>query len=181
MLQIKYAALHGGKELEAVLKALPDALARNGLSQAGRAGARVLQDQAYIELNAAIKGGGPRPADDVIIKKLRPPKGSGVQVVYGVGPPTRKPWLRWLHDGTRLHLIAARHSRVLRDDQGTYFGIITRHPGTPPIPWLKQAQFASQAAVLAASAVEMRPALAKQVRRLASWKFAKRQLKRIFG
>jgi hypothetical protein len=118
---IKYAAIEGGEELAAVLRALPDALAKNALRSAGLAGAKVLQDAAYVALSSAVKGGGPRQADDVIIKQRRGKKGDAVQAEYAVGPPISNPSLRWLHDGTKAHTISAvmRHGtrRGARDTQ----------------------------------------------------------------
>jgi hypothetical protein len=176
---IKFAQIEGGAELAAVLRGLPDALARNGLRASALAGAKALQNRAYVTLSSAVKSGGPRHADDVIIKQRRSPKGE-VQAVFDVGPPTRKPWLRWLHDGTKPHTIEVRKAKVLSDGD-KLFGRIIHHPGQPPQPWLLQAQFTSAEAVYRAMADKLRPALSKQVKRLVSNKYRSKQLKRIFS
>lgn len=103
---IKFAEIQGGDELAAVLRGLPDALAKNALRAAGMAGAKALQDAAYITLSSAAKGGGPRESNDVIIRQGRSQKGA-MEVLFRVGPPAKKPWLRWLHDGTKPHNISA--------------------------------------------------------------------------
>lgn len=176
---IKFAQIQGGEELAAVMRALPDALARNGLRASGLAGAKTLQDHAYVSLTSAVKSGGPRRADDVIIKQQRSAKGV-MEVAFKVGPPTRKPWLRWLHDGTKPHRIEIRRARVLSDGD-KFFGRVVDHPGQPPLPWLLQAQFTSAEAVYRAMAEKLRPALSKQVKRLVSTKYRNKQLRRIFS
>ena len=176
---IKFAEIQGGEELAAVLRALPDALARNGLRAAGLAGAKALQDAAFVTLTSAVKSGGPRQIDDVIVKQGRSAKGA-MEVLYKVGPPTRKPWLRWLHDGTKPHRIEVRRARVLSDGDKT-FGRVIDHPGQPPQPWLMQAQFTSSIEVYRAMSNKLAPALSKQVKRLVSTKYRNKQLRRIFS
>lgn len=175
---IKYAGIEGGAELAAVLRALPDALAKNALNATARAGATTLQRTAYTYLAMAMKSRSPRD-DDVIIKKRRGKKGEDVQAEYGVGPPTRKPWLRWLHDGTKPHVIERRRAKVLAGTD-TVYGQVVNHPGQPGIPWLRQAQFTSMEDVMKAMAAKIRPALAKQTARLVSQKYRGQQLRRIF-
>lgn len=195
---IKYAQIQGGEELAAVLRALPDALAKNGLRATSLAGAKALQDQAYIELASTVRSGGPRAVDDVLIKQRRSPRGE-MQSIHDVGPPSGKPWLRWLHDGTRAHKISARvkygtrrgvldvaygarNTKVLASQAlDKFFGIEVSHPGQPPRPWLLQAQFKSRDAVYRAMANKIRPALAKQAKRLVSTKYRNKQLRRIFS
>ena len=174
-----HAEITGGREMAAVLRALPDALAKNALNATARAGALQLQRTAYAYLALAMKSRSPRE-DDVIIKKRRGTKGEDVQAVYDVGPSTRKPWLRWLHDGTKPHVIERRRAKVLAGTDKVY-GQVVSHPGQAGIPWLKQAQFVSKDAVMKAMAEKMRPALAKQVKRLVSQKYRGQQLRRIFS
>lgn len=209
--------------MASVLRALPDALARNALNATARAGALKLQSVAYAYLSLAMKSRSARE-DDVVIKKSRAKKGEAVQAEYLVGPNRRKPWLRWLHDGTKPHNISAvvRHGTrrgavdteiapvwlengeamtlrrrgrkvravamraasvlILADKAaGKFFGTSVRHPGQPPQPWLKQAQFVSLEAVMKAMADKIRPALAKQTKRLVSEKYRGQQLRRIFS
>lgn len=172
-----YASIEGGAELAAVLRALPEKLAKNALAQVGRAGALELRDAAMTQLSTSMRRG--VREDDIIIKRERSRKGDDLQVDFGVGPPINKPWLRWLHEGTKPHLIA-RVKAVLTD--GTrIFGDVIRHPGQPPRPYLKQAQFNSRDRVFRVMALKMKVALAKQVKRLVSQKYRSQQLRRIFS
>jgi hypothetical protein len=66
-------------------------------------------------------------------------------------------------------------------DGDSVFGRIVNHPGQPPQPWLLQAQFKSAEAVYRAMAEKIRPALAKQAKRLVSTKYRNAQLRRIFS
>lgn len=176
---IKHAEITGGRELAAVIRGLPDALARNALNATARAGAITLQRRAYAYLSMAMKSRSARE-DDVIIKKSRATKSEAVQAEYKVGPPVRKPWLRWLHDGTKPHAIERRKAKVLAGSDKV-FGQVVNHPGQPGIPWLKQAQFTSLEDVMKAMADKVRPALAKQCKRLVSQKYRGQQFRRIFS
>lgn len=176
---IKSIKIMGGEDLSNVLNGLPDALAKNALRSAALAGARELQSAAYTHLSMVVKSGGPRRADDVIIRSRRSPKGE-VEARYDVGPPTRKPWLRWLHDGTKPHLITARRSTAL-SNQLDYFGVAVRHPGQVSEPWLSAAHFSSADAVLKAMANSISKALSRQVKKLVSTKYRNKQLRRIFS
>lgn len=173
----KSIVLTGDEELAAVLHELPDALAKNALRSCARAGAKVLQDEAYVQLSMVVGLGGPRLADDVVIKQRRIPK-EPIRVQFDVGPPRRKPWLRWLHNGTKPHLIATRKGWLT--DKTSIFGRVVQHPGQPPEPWLTNAQFVSRDPVLKAMAEALVPALSRQARKLRSAKYASKQLKRIF-
>lgn len=48
---------------------------------------------------------------------------------------------KWVHDGTRPHLITARRARVLafQADGRTVFARQVRHPGTRPNPFMRRA------------------------------------------
>lgn len=186
--------IEGAREMSAVLRSLPDALARNALAATARAGATALQGSAFAYLSMAMNRSARE--DDVVIRQRRGDKGDRVQSVYDVGPPRRKPWLRWLHDGTAPHLISAVTKfgtrRGIRDtaygsrdgsalaSRDAIFGRTVQHPGQQSQPWLQQAVFASRDAVMRTMAEKLRPALAKQVRRLVSEKFRGQQLRRFF-
>lgn len=178
--------------MAAVMRALPDALAKNAFDATARAGAQTLQRASYAYLSIAMNRSARE--DDVIIKRRRSEKGQ-VRAEYAVGPPKRKPWLRWLHDGTAPHLISAvtkfRTRRGIRDtaignrEGGTIlasrakiFGRTIQHPGQPPRPWLEQANFAARDQVFRAMAEKLRVALARQTNRLVSSKFRRQQLRR---
>jgi hypothetical protein len=193
--------IEGVKEMAAVMKALPDQLARNALAATARAGAQELQSSGYAYLSMAMNRSARE--DDVVIRQARGEKGDRLQSVYNVGPPKRKPWLRWLHDGTAPHLISSvtkygtrrgvrnvaygvrgvgkfskqTAKRVLASS-ATIFGTTVQHPGQPSRPWLEQAVFASQNRVMKAMAEKLRAALPKQVNRLVSSKFRRQQLRR---
>jgi hypothetical protein len=169
--------IEGAQQMSRVLKRLPDELAKNALSATARAGAQELQRTSYAYLSMAMNRSARE--DDVIIMKRRGKKGDRVEAVYDVGPPRRKPWLRWLHDGTQPHEV--RTTRVLASLRlDKVFGRVVEHPGQPSRPWLKQAQFVSQDSVLKAMADKLRASLPKQVEKLVSSAYRGRQLGRLF-
>jgi len=189
----QFSQMQGGPELAAVLRKLPDQLARNALSSTALTGARTLQSAAYTQLSSYMASRAAQ-SDDVVLKKRRTPREPIVQQ-YDVGPPTSKPWLRWLHNGTKPHIISAlvstgRRSRLrtnvssrafLADKlHDKFFGVAVNHPGQPPRPWLTVAQWQSRDAVFKSMADQLRVALAKQARRLASTKYTRQQFRRIF-
>lgn len=188
----------GARELNAVLRALPVQLAKNALSASTRAGAIVLQREAYLQLALAMESRAPRP-EDVLVKQRRTPRDQ-VASTYEIGPPRDEPQLRWLHDGTRPHDVSAtenvrlgggpkraaqtvrRASRTdaqaLRTAAGDFYDIV-EHPGQPPRPWLRRAYLRSNRAALRRMAVKLSQAIAKQARRLVSEKYRGQQLARI--
>lgn len=174
---IKLAEVQGWQELRAVLQELPRALAQNALNATARAGAVELQKASMAYLSVAMNRSARE--GDVVMKKSRGTKGEDVQATYLVGPSRRKPWLRWLHDGTKPHQIEVRRSRVLFSRRlGVFFGRAIQHPGEKARPWLKQAQFASSARVLKAMAEKMAEAMPKQVDRLVSQKYRDQVLRK---
>lgn len=173
---IKLAEMQGWREMQAVLNELPRALAQNALNATARAGAVRLHEIAEIYLGAAMKL--PVREGDVIIKKSRGTKGEDVQSTYLVGPTRRKPWLRWLHDGTKPHTIESRGRVLFSRALGAFFGRTVKHPGQKSRPWLKQANFAGAGRVMKAMAEKMAEALPKQVGRLVSQKYRDQQLRK---
>jgi hypothetical protein len=173
------ARIEGVDQLCAVLRELPDRLARNALLSTARAGAMTLQKSCYAYLALAMRDRSPRE-DDVIIRQRRPKKGDAVQAEFGVGPPRGKPWLRWLNDGTAPHDITIRRRRVLFSERlKRFFGLTIHHPGQPPRKWMEAAVFASSEKVYAAMAVTLRKALPKQVQKLVSEKYRGAQVRGI--
>ena len=172
--------VEGAEELKRLFRQLPDALQKNALSTISRRGAETLQLFAELHLSIAMRTRNARKGD-VLIKKRRSPKGA-VQAIYDVGPTTSRPQLRWLHTGTRGHPIVARvrggRLGVLAS-RSTIFGREVWHPGQMPTFWLMSAQHQSKDQVFQAMAEEMRKALPRQARRLASTKYTKRLLSRI--
>lgn len=176
---IKFSGIQGGDELAAILRELPEQLSKNALAAAARAGAVELQGAALASLALAMRRRAPREGD-VIIKKARGKKGEDVQATYLVGPPRRKPWLRWLHDGTKPHDITPKRKKVLFDVLGgKFFGAEVTHPGQKSHPWLKSAQFSSQEKVLKAMAEKIRTAIPKQANRLVSQKYRNQLLSKL--
>lgn len=174
---IKLAEVRGWQELQAVLKELPRALAENALNATARAGAVELQGSAMAYLSVAMNRSARE--GDVVIKKARGTKGEDVQSTYLVGPPRRKPELRWLHDGTQPHEIPASRARVLFSRRlDAFFGRSVRHPGQKSRPWLKQASFVSMERVMLAMAQKMAAALPKQADRLVSQKYRDQLLRK---
>lgn len=173
----KVSAFEGVPEMLAVLKELPEALQKNALSTIARAGAVALQKEAKTQLGMSMSRS--VSPDDVIIKKRRSPKGE-VRAEWVVGPPTRKPQLRWLHDGTKPHAIEVRNAEALASgDQ--LFGEIVQHPGQPPRPWLQRAYFVSTDACIKAMAQACAKALVKQARNLVSKKYRGRVTRNLRG
>lgn len=173
----KLAEVQGWRELQSVLKELPRALAQNALNATARAGALSLQSTAQTYLSVAMNRAARE--GDVVIKKSRGTKGEDVQATYLVGPNKRKPQLRWLHDGTKAHLIEPRSKKVLFSRRlGRFFGREVSHPGQKSRPWLKQAQFAGAERVIKAMAEKMATALPKQVDRLVTDKYRDQVLRK---
>jgi hypothetical protein len=169
------AKIQGADELCAVLRELPDRLARNALLSTARAGATTLQKAAYAYLALALRGRSPRE-NDVIIRQRRAKKAE-VQAEFGVGPPRGKPWLRWLNDGTAPHEIMIRGRGVLFSARlNKFFGRTVHHPGEVPRKWMEAAVFASSDKVYAAMAVALRKSLPKQVQKLVSDKYRNTQV-----
>lgn len=189
--------IDGAAEMNAVLRELPDQLQRNVMRSAGNAGAKALQRKAYAYLALAMSNRSPRE-DDVVVRQERAQRVQ-TQVVFGVGPPRRKPWLRWLHDGTAPHQISAvtkfgtrrgvrnvaygtRDSKVLADRAaGKFFGKSVTHPGQPARRWLLMAMRNGNDAVMQAMAKKLRDQLPRQVRKLVSSKFRGQVLRRLSG
>lgn len=156
-----------------VLRELPENLQKNALRSVSRAGAVALRKEALVQLGLVM--GRSVSQDDVIIKARRSPRGM-VRSEHNVGPPTRKPQLRWLHNGTTPHEIATTHADVLASADEIY---ATRmlHPGQPPRPWLQRAYFLSKNASVRAMGRAMAKALARQTKVLASKKYRSRELR----
>lgn len=187
--------VEGAEELKRLFRQLPEQLQKNALSTITRKGAETLQLFAEVHLSVAMRTRNARKGD-VVVKKQKAPKGQ-VQSMHAVGPNVNRPQLRWLHTGTRGHPISARvkygtrRGRVgvaygERDTQvlasralGKFFGLEVFHPGQVPTFWLLGAQHQSKDQVFAAMAAELRKALPRQARRLASTKYTKRLLGRI--
>ena len=173
----KKSQILGAKELNAVLKALPDDLAKNTLSSVVLAGAKVVQKSgwAYLSINM------PRTArlDDVIIRRRRT---TGRLAVADVGPPRNRPDLRWLHFGTKEHAVTAINaggpSEVLAA-RGEVFGAAVRHPGTRATFWLLRAFTAAKTRAIKAMAENMKKSLPRQVAKLHSKKYRNAKLKGI--
>lgn len=189
----KKSEVLGGKELARVMRQLPKRLQQNALAATARAGGLELRRVAYAHLAVAMASRSPRE-EDVLIKRRRNRTGD-VRAIVDVGPPTRKPQLRWLHDGTRPHTISAvtkfgtRRGRTnvaygsrdgsILTDRTTIFGVDVDHPGQTSQPWLKTATFASQNRVLTAMGRSMARALPRQVKRLVSTNYRNQQLRRL--
>lgn len=182
----------GSRELQRVLKQLPDDLQTNALASAGRAGAKELRRVGYAHLAVAMRKRSPRE-DDIVVQRRRNRTGKPV-VMFDVGPPKRKPELRWLHDGTEPHLISADSKYGTRrgarnvaygsregsflTDLAIVFGKTIRHPGQRSRPWLKSATFSSKDGVMRAMATALRKAIPRQVRRLVSKEYRDRRIRR---
>jgi len=192
--------LIGVDEFREVLRLLPPELAKNTLSSGARAGANALRRRAYADLSVAMTT---RSAveDDIAIRKKRTPRDE-ISATYAVGPPTRKPELRWLHDGTQPHKISAvdyirtstssRHKAraIINQNRGngrgnvlsdgtTFFGQSVTHPGQPPRPWLFAALFRSREGMMKAIGDSVRKSLPKQVRKVRTAAYGTRQLRGI--
>ena len=190
--------IDGHKQLQAVMRKLPDQLQERVLGSATRAGAKELQRAAYARLAVAMESRFPRPEDVLIRKRRNPAAGrGGVLAVYEVGPPKSKPQLRWLNNGTEPHIISAvtrygtrrgaRNSIIraaggsILTDLKVIFGPDALHPGQPAHKWLDTAVFKSQQAVFEEMAKGMRRALPRVVRALVSEKYRSTQIRGILG
>lgn len=184
----------GAAELQRVMRKLPGDLQERVLGSMSRAGAVELQRHAFARLALAMRSRTPRE-DDVVIRRRRNRSGKP-QAIYDVGPPKRKPQLRWLHSGTEPHIISAvekfgtrrgvrnvrygtRDSKVLTN-RSKFFGRQVNHPGQQAQPWLETAVHSSRDAVMAAMAAAARRALPRVTRVLVSKEYRNKQLTRFF-
>ena len=150
--------LQGVTELRRVMRQLPRALQRQVLTNATRAGARVIQRAALDNLPDSERS-------DVIIRKQRTPPS---EVLMRVGIPRNKPQLMWLEFGTDAHTLQTRRAEVLVDPEtGTVFGPSVEHPGQSPAPWLRPAFEEKKREALRAIADAIAPNLDRVARRLA--------------
>lgn len=183
----------GGREMARVMRELPRQLQVNALSAAARAGAVELRRVAYAHLAVAMASRSP-VEEDVVVRRRRGDRDGAPRATVDVGPPAKRPWLRWLHDGTRPHFISAvtkygrRRGRLnvaygaregsILTDRNTIFGVDVDHPGQPSRPWLRTAAFAAQAGVLRAMGQSMARAVPRQVKRLVSKHYRNQQVRK---
>lgn len=166
----------GARQLQAVLKALPDRLARNALNAAVRAGAKVIQKEAYIQLAMVMRSRPPRPKDVLIIKERG--RKDIVLSEYLIGPPTFRPELRWLHSGTIPHPIdifeSWQGSQALGpiEGRGILFADTIVHPGQRATLWMLKAYFRGKDRALKAMAEKLVKSIPVQVKRLVSEKYS---------
>lgn len=165
----------GLEQMLGVLKELPGNLQKNALASIARAGAVHLKKETEIQLGMVMAR--TVRSDDIIVVKRRSPKGS-VRAEYNVGPPTRKPQLRWLHNGVAPHVVDTTHAQVLASATEV-FGTDTVHPGQPPRPYLERAYFLSQNENIRVMARQTAKALARQTKILASAKYRHSRIKNI--
>lgn len=165
----------GLEQMLGVLRELPGNLQKNALASIARAGAVELRKRALVQLGLVMQRS--VRDDDVVMVKRRAGPGE-VRAEYNVGPPTSKPQLRWLHNGTDPHLINTTHSDVLASADQIY-GEFVHHPGQAPQPWLERAYFLSRDPCLRAMAEKTAKALVRQTEILASSKYRSQQLRNI--
>ena len=165
----------GLEQLLGVLRELPGNLQKNALTSIARAGAVQLKKDAMVQLglvlNRTVRD------DDIIVKQRRRQPGE-VRAEYNVGPPTRKPQLRWLHNGTDPHRINTTHAGVLASSDQV-FGDNVVHPGQVPQPWLERAYFLSRDRQVKAMAKTATKAIARQARILNTKKYRNARIKNI--
>lgn len=161
--------------MNAVLKALPEQLQKNVMRSAGRAGAKIIRNQAMVQLTMHMRSRPPRP-EDVLLVQRRTPRDS-VQAVFEVGPPKSNPGLRLLSDGAEPHVI---EGALLADRrEGEVYGTRVSHPGQRGTQWLRKGYFGSKDRAIRAMAQAVSKALPRQVRKLVSQKYRSDQLRRI--
>lgn len=129
--------LRGFAELDAKLRALPNAVAGELLKDAVRAGGTVIRDEARRRA--------PRKTGTLVkylrVRILRGRRGSGVTA--RIGTSARAFYAMWLELGARPHLIANKQKsgkRVLANSEaGVIYGKVAAHPGVKPRPFLRPA------------------------------------------
>jgi len=152
----------GAKELNDVLRALPDALAKNALDAVARAGAVEFKKHADVRLQSKMTRSVRKT--DLVLKKSKIANAER-RSEFRVGPNVNRPQLRWLHDGTAPHVITIQQAEVL-GTPAENFGEAVAHPGQHSRPYLREALFSSSDAVKRVMAEKMAPALAKQANKL---------------
>jgi HK97 gp10 family phage protein len=122
--------LKGGKELQAFLNQLPAKIERNIMRSALRAGAKVIADEA--KLNVPVKDGLLR---DSIRVSTRARKG---QVTASAKAGSRKAWYwRFVEFGTAAHTIKSSIGSALFFNGGAFKSV--RHPGARAKPFMRPA------------------------------------------
>ena len=168
--------LTGTREMERVLKGLPQKVRGKVLASAARAGAQVVRKEAELRLGGE-KG-------DIIVRKVgtrdkRKPTFKG-GVTIRVGPPKDKFFLLFREFGSAAHAIVSRRRRgstVLAEAPGgEVFGPTVQHPGQPPRPFLRPAFDQTKGKALAAIGKSMGRGIEREATKLAG-SFAKSGLK----
>ena len=143
----------GLKELQAMLNSLPAKLEGNIMRTALRAGAKVILEEA--KLNVPIRHGDLR---DSIRISTRIKKG---RVTASVKAGNKKAWYwRFVEYGTAEHAISAKDKGVLSFDG--FFGKSVLHPGAKEKPFMRPALDVKSSEAIVAVGEAIKKRLTKQ-------------------
>jgi HK97 gp10 family phage protein len=122
--------IKGGKELQEFLNTLPAKIERNIMRAALRAGAKVIADEA--KLNVPVKDGDLRASIRVSTRAKRG------QVTASVKAGSQKAWYwRFVEFGTAAHTIQSSIGSSLFFNGGAYKSV--NHPGARAMPFMRPA------------------------------------------
>lgn len=119
--------LVGTKEIAAKLKRMSEDIRRRELDRAGRAGTKVIADEARD--TAPVDSG--QLKKSIIVRKQRA-LSSGYRTAYAVGVGKKAWYFPLVEFGTKAHTIRprARGGKQVLASGGQVFGRSVRHPGT---------------------------------------------------
>lgn len=133
------------------LSGLPAKIEKNILRAMVRAGAQVVRKAAVENLDGGQNS-------DIIIKQSR--RKSRGKIVFEVGPPRAKWFLKFTETGTLPHVVEIKNKKVLVSPNSSgagpaipeFFGVEVSHPGTDKRPFLRPALDESVAEIIEAMA-----------------------------
>lgn len=148
------------KDLEKLLKQLPEPLAKKALEDAARAGANLLRR----EIRARAPQGEGKLKRNILVKKNKRTK---YAVNYKVGVAGKIYYAHFIEFGTSPHLIAAKRKKLLTDGQEA-FGKEVQHPGQSARPFLRPAVDAKGQEAIATFGQKLSETVLREATKLAS-------------
>lgn len=150
--------LKGFKELDKLLKQLPQEAAKKALEPAVRAGANVIRKEARA--NAP----GKELKRHIIVKKSRRTQYS---VTYQIGTTKKAFYAHFFEFGTSPHLIKVFKKKSLAGG-GAFFGKEVQHPGQKAKPFLRPAMDTKRGEALQKIGEKLMETINKEAVKLAS-------------
>lgn len=123
--------VHGLKEVNNLLKDLPEKVEKRILRSMVRAGAQVVRKAAVANLDGGTN-------NDIILKPSRSKSRAKKAIIISVGPTKEKFYLKFLELGTKPHVIRRDQKKILSTGE-EIFGVEVQHPGQAAEPFLRPA------------------------------------------